>query len=634
MIKNITATNLKGRNISIAPGTMNVIVGPNWGGKTTILTAIRIGLLGYDPALGKRAIDTFQLATGDEMAVRLETNKGVIGRTWKMKKGKVSSSSEVPDGLEIPSLMLDIGEWFSMTGQQRRDYLLGSVKIDMGELDERILNRIGGIKIDPPYKEHEEEREDIHEEVGFWIGERDQHKTPIADWFSHQIALVKERVANKKLVDEQQTALIETIAQERAVQTGGIPSDQTVQIEMLMGERDRAMRELGECARAEGESANRKALEQLLDEIPENIEKLLDQAKVELVVASASELQRKAELDKHNENLEFFRHWERELERDEEELKRLRYYATELDSKYSKETEPGRCCPTCGRKGTGRLKEILDAEYKSAKEELDQKIEKFAQLVRSKREKVTSYTDQVIDKEQAQKSYAEASEKRFKVLNLNENLSKDLARRRSIVERLSSAPPVPSDKSPDSIREKIAQLDSSIASARELQKQRGFRMERQAHEAMALNLRDGARRTKEVAEIALKILVDEQSKVVVDAFAPLVQKIRKFTDGLLPFELSHRDGDLGYIGPRQQWVSHETFSGAEKAITYAGLGVALASSTGVGVVLLDEVLISAENKGALTKKMNQLIEEKIVQQCFVCDTSSTGWPENVTFIRL
>jgi len=531
-------------------------------------------------------------------------------------------------------MLLDIGDWFAMTGQQRRDYLLGSLAVDTSEIDSGILSRVKAIEIDPPYKEHDTEKDEIVSLLDFWMGERDEHNQPVGEWFSHQVTLLKERVSEKKLVDEQQTALLQTIAQERASGSGGIPADQTAALLKHGHDRDVLLQRIGEASNYERSVSGRRTLETLLAEIPADVTEKCKEWSDKLSELTA----KKEKLQASSGRTEKYRHLINDVEsaiaRIDGRHSALVEQGDELTRKYD-EAKSAKCCPTCGREGLGKRQKEIDQDYQTAKgkiggetmslirekleaeEKLDELRKQFATVEKAEAE-VDDLVNRIRDVSEQFRTYAEQS-----------------ARRERYQKQLAALPELPAQQ-PDAtkLQAELTAVDALITESQALQKRRLLLLERNAQEAEALERRDAARRTIEVAKAALEIVVDVQSKTVVDAFGPFVSKVRRFTDGLLSFELSHRDGDLGYVGPRGQWVSHTTFSGAEKAVTYAGLGVALADKCPVRVVLIDEVLISDANKQRVGDRFIELIKEGVLDQCFVCDTSATGWPAGANIIEV
>lgn len=633
MISKIEAQNIKGRSFFYNDlGPVNVILGDNWSGKTSVLSAIRLGLLGYDPALGKRPGDTVKLATGDEMKVNLTLDGCKLSRTWKMSRGKCSRKDSVPDSWKFPSMLLDIGDWFALTAQQRRDHLLSSLSVDMTEVDQKIIEEVNAIYIEPAYEEHHLERNELIESLEFWIEERDHTNQSIADWFSHQLEIFKERLAEKKLVDEQQAALLRTIAQERSAVIQAVPVDQKEILVTLNDERDRLMKDIGVAQSRQKSISGREMLEKLISEMPDSLVSRLDEL-------FKREKQLAIDYDVHSRNakdLHLLRKLVSSVEGAIENVGRkhaeLSDRAKEITDDYERSIS-AKCCAACGREGLGKRREHIEANYKAAKSQIGTETMSLVREKMEAEEKLEDLKGKLSISEDADvKAIAvglELQEVRGEITHLKSDADR-LSRYRKQLEELASEPRSEFDL--EQLYLQITDVESRIEQAEELQSRRSLMMERNAQEATALDVRDNARRTIEVVKEAIKILERVQAETIVDAFDPFVSKVRQFTDGLLGFELSHRDGDLGYVGKRGQWVSHETFSGAEKAMTYAGLGVALASKCPIRVILIDEVLISKANKERIGNRLQQLVTDGELDQAFICDTSMDGWP--ITAMRI
>src|ERR1051325_3163219 len=85
----ISATGLKGRTFEYQLGKVDLFVGPSFSGKTAVLDAIKIGLLGYHPKLGRRSAATFSLASGEFMSIEGELGGAKLRHAWKMERGSV-----------------------------------------------------------------------------------------------------------------------------------------------------------------------------------------------------------------------------------------------------------------------------------------------------------------------------------------------------------------------------------------------------------------------------------------------------------------------------------------------------------------------------------------------------------------
>lgn len=85
--------NFKGKQSEWAIAPKMLLVGPNGAGKSAVLQAVMVGILGYEPRLGRTPASVVQLASGREMSVEIETDaKFILHRTFKLSRGAVSTS--------------------------------------------------------------------------------------------------------------------------------------------------------------------------------------------------------------------------------------------------------------------------------------------------------------------------------------------------------------------------------------------------------------------------------------------------------------------------------------------------------------------------------------------------------------
>ena len=147
-IKEIEMRNVKGQTARQELTGKDIIIGRNGAGKTTRLQSIGLAMLGYVPGKGKTTADTFQLASDDEMSVRMETDAFGFERSFvKTRKMNKDGDTEVKISQKLsvsPSkgettntqkeqrirmelgdfpVMLDFGAFIGMTDNQQRDFI-------------------------------------------------------------------------------------------------------------------------------------------------------------------------------------------------------------------------------------------------------------------------------------------------------------------------------------------------------------------------------------------------------------------------------------------------------------------------------------------------------------------------------
>ena len=121
MITKVGLLNFKGLNREIPLGPITVIRGGNMVGKTAVLSAVRIGLLGFDPDLGKQHVATQDAMSGKVMGVTLTFASGArFEHGWDSKGYTVTPNTFTPAPLE----MLSLDEFFKITSKERAKYLI------------------------------------------------------------------------------------------------------------------------------------------------------------------------------------------------------------------------------------------------------------------------------------------------------------------------------------------------------------------------------------------------------------------------------------------------------------------------------------------------------------------------------
>ena len=103
---------------------ITVLHGPNFSGKTRVLRAVRLGLLGYDPLIGKTERAIMKLASANTLSIEIGCNTDTLAsRKWiRNDKGACQSNTTlVSDTLQnFPDVLLDLNAGFlGKTAAQR-----------------------------------------------------------------------------------------------------------------------------------------------------------------------------------------------------------------------------------------------------------------------------------------------------------------------------------------------------------------------------------------------------------------------------------------------------------------------------------------------------------------------------------
>jgi hypothetical protein len=139
-ITNVSANNVKGHNFSIDLERLVVLVGPSMSGKSAVLDAVVLGLLGYVPGLGLTNKAIFELSSAEAMSVTLTTSEGArTERAWRRNHKGVSASQQVGYGMaDLPPVMLDASEYFGRSAEQRLELVFRCMHLNGASLAERI----------------------------------------------------------------------------------------------------------------------------------------------------------------------------------------------------------------------------------------------------------------------------------------------------------------------------------------------------------------------------------------------------------------------------------------------------------------------------------------------------------------
>ncbi len=123
---------------------------------------------------------------------------------------------------------------------------------------------------------------------------------------------------------------------------------------------------------------------------------------------------------------------------------------------------------------------------------------------------------------------------------------------------------------------------------------------------------------------AAELLRTVQAELVEAAFRPLLASANAYFPGVMRAPLDYHKGEVG-MWVAGAWVGHATFSGTERALTYAAIQAALAARSPVRVMLLDEMgRLTARNASEVAQLLLKAIDAGRLDQCFVVDPERPG----------
>lgn len=662
MITELTMVNVKGvpmRHFDFGPVTL--IQGPNYTGKTAVAQAIRIGLLGYDPTLGKLASATYGLASGEKMEVKLELSGGATAhRTWEMKRGKLVTGGD-KEALTEP-MMMDIDQYFSLTKQARIDYVMsmaaegGITNCDvMGALSD-TAQKVAAEWTDDHAGQHAEISQQAiellqgMEQEG--ASQKDVVDTLLIDW--------AERAKKTKAVIAQMAGA--TQAGDQLAEEGPTYRDQT----RAIGEKQAAIDLLSKSYGVTAErAAKRKKLEAALtaakaaavagknEDYLEGMRKDLTELKAEqksnagrLRETTAEKLQKEVQAanDAAKAANKTASDADQELYRIDNQIAHLR------DSiKSFTELSQMKQCPHCGAdKGHWKLQTY---DYSADIQQRNADLSKCEESRTKWSEAIKGYTRDIVTAQEKVEAASKALSDWYDLRDRQNYISTRIAaidteqanasHAANKVEALTAELEADGADTAEVLTQKVNEIQASIELAqgelRALQAQQN-QYARQCERKLTAE-RAAAERKKQ--EARLQVLVDalDEMKLVKEKAAnkqwgTFLKTINEFTADLLKFRVEFEDGEMGYRDGKR-WVSHETFSGIEQALVYIGLGVALAAKSKIKIVVMDEMgILDSIHEWKVIERMRALVEAGTISQFVGMTSRKIDDIDGVEMIRL
>lgn len=128
----------------------------------------------------------------------------------------------------------------------------------------------------------------------------------------------------------------------------------------------------------------------------------------------------------------------------------------------------------------------------------------------------------------------------------------------------------------------------------------------------------------EVLAKAVAMLEALKAELVASSVAPLLGLVNDVCRGILPFPVDYRDGRFGFV--RGSSFVERTMCGAERALVYASLSLALAVQSPTKLLIVDEVgRLDRERKLAFLDRLLALVEAGMIHQAVLADTSAADY---------
>jgi hypothetical protein len=648
-IKSVEMRNLKGRTTAISLAPVTVLTGPSFSGKTAVLDAVKVGLVGYHPRLGKRPSDTFKLATGTNMEIGLTLNvpdsEGQerhlnLHQTWTLKGGSVIVGNPLKEPL-VPTLLLDIQEYLGMTGPARTRYVFDRVNLERhGFTTDGIMAELRGLK----FKENGPQIEAALREtlgiVGELAADREREGATLQQWCEATVEKLKE---TRKAAETTVKRMEGTVKGQAQLQ-GGIGTaparnrsadiERSQAVERGLADKLSALATMQDEAsrHAQGVRQLEAKLTGVVDYRPQIEAAAASLAQARVILANLTKIDT-ADLVKAEQSASTAKYLSDGHQAD---IKRIKASLAAAKGEHDGRMAL-KACPFCksSRKGwqehltedfmarAGALGRELTAAIAAHDEAEDaaNKARLAAVEARARYNEFTGAEAVVTATERSLTSLRQSQEHRA-------HLESQLA-------ALKGTAPATVDAS------EVARLQSERQTAADTTRtlraeQTRFIEESQAAitQAKANELFHVEQSRVTVFKSAEKLVLEQQWAAVERAVDDLMAPARKFTDGILRGKLEFRDGEIGYQADGQ-WITHDTFSGTEEAIAYAGLAVALAQESKLKLVLIDELgIIDPVTRYSILDRMLALVADGTIDQFIGADAAPIKMPEGVTEIQV
>lgn len=569
-MKTIGLLNLKGITGSFDLSPITVISGNNSTGKTAILNAVTLALIGYIPGVGKKPSSTFTLASGDRMAVVAD------GATfaWEMKRAQ--ATFKAPDGWEpAPETMLDLSGLFALTKEQRMMAILKACSLPPELTAKALVKNIQAIC--PSY------------EMPAITGS-------ILDDITALTTSGKTLLSRLKKTAEEYE---------------GASARHAEELTKMQSEPDSLEPEITRVSEAIGAARQKQRAAELgLDERKRII------ARAEAITIPS--------LEKLTEEEDALR---KELstipetpEVNEAEFIRARDVASRAESaaaakgavlKQQIETLTGKEeCPTCGHSigpiAIQKMKdqrEALRDEWRKAKADLDDADQKLKQARNSTQLLIAKRRD---------------IEKRLSTIAAQKASIPQLEESRKALMASLDAIPLPAD----AVAFK-AEAEAQVELLNALQQRQRYHVAflklSEAAEAAAKARKDCELR-QDAVKLALAEIVSFREKLLQNVASTLLSTANRIIAPVLGKELKFEDGDFT-LGN----AVLVTLSGSEQMVVYAGLQVALNAAYSPRIVIMDELgRIDADRKRKLLSTINEVIQAGLIDQFIAADPGKAG----------
>lgn len=624
-INHVSASCLQNGPVNLDLHPVTVIYGKSFGGKTSVLNAVQLGLLGYVPQYGVRG--TMGLASGSKLEVLLDVDGRNYRRCWS-RDGKGKVSFEGHEGPLVPPILLDVREHTEGTAAERVSRLLSVVaeetlSVTSADIRSAVAGALVGLTADSAIARTLATTKvlDLFDDVD---KARENEGVSLLQFID---GLLADFAARKKQHDGEAKSMIEVAKGSVMLEGDDAPRSRETEIQTLTKSKEEKVSALAlledKYLRATQVLSGRASHNDTLARIAA-LEKEIESRKNLFPLPPKEKLDSAAaELTRFTSDLSALTMSRATMEAEQREKQAL---IDKLSSPSSKQCK----CWVCGNSEKGWTEQAL----KSLKRDMNATAKEI--------EQVNAKIDAAVTERDAAADFVAKLSKDRETYDRNvrgiTNLQSELTELRK------QAPPTGDVLTPDeltSLRSAIEKAKSEVTAMQGqlelLKKQHADFLFAEGREKQAADARIKAEQYGATASgfaLAIDVLKKLQKNLLTECAESVLSVTRKFTDGILRFDLEISNGDFGYRTKSGAWVSHEMFSGTEKMVCYAGICVALAAESKAKIVLMDELGVAdKDTKTAILSRMVQLVREGVIDQFIGVDVSESV-VDGVTLARI
>lgn len=587
------------------PLTRKVVIGgPNFSGKSTIVEAVRLVLLGRLPELGEQNQDTFDMCGGEHMTVEARTDNALtFSRSWRPGRAGIEQVKHLPDGVSLNIPLLNADEYFGLTDTQAIDYIFSRVAMPAGYTISRVHAKLDEILAESDDTTPDDEA--AVKQVKAWADDT------IAKAHSFAFGLLqftdpkKGRLASEyTLKNREKKDSAGAVSTLNELEKEAWRWDQAA-VDKIRAEQAEKQRQLME-AREERGGLNAKQNHEdqklrRLNEIGGQINELEEDP-----TPTIERLEReRADFAKrlHPVTEKTATDLESQIASVKAKLETEVKYKTDLESDIAKRTaelaeiESLETCPTCKCTGAAFKKlrknvtDSIAADLAKAKEILATKDERMSGLRRSLEldvPELRAVRSKLDANAEVENEIQSIDDELTEIRRTQETKAIRLEELRAEEHKLDGEE---TGADPDRLRAIDVELDELEAQLEEIQRREAEAVRQQAahNQAKAAKAKyDRAAAFVTALDAAKDKMKALQSEMIEKVMGDVCERANMIAGEILPSPIEFHRGEIGRMsGP--SFIKHRTFSGTEKALTYLAFSAAISSSSSLRLLILDEM---------------------------------------------